>query len=88
MRCKLIFMNAIQQTARIDPSRRVLTLDEPLPETVSAGQVTITLIVREAAPLFGERPRKVWRGDAPWLQNPIVTTAPFTPLTREEAHAR
>jgi hypothetical protein len=84
-------MNAVQQTARIDSSRRHLWLDNPLPESISSGQVTITIIARDAVPAaspVGERLRKIWRGDAPWLQNPIETTTPFIPLTREEAHAR
>jgi hypothetical protein len=34
-----------------------------------------------------EPPRKVWAGKAEWLLNPIKLDS-FTPLTREEAHAR
>jgi len=43
-------MNAIQQTAVIDSTRRHLWLDEPLPESVSAGQVSITLLIRSSVP--------------------------------------
>jgi hypothetical protein len=50
----LIPMNAIQQTAVIDPSRRVLRLDEPLPESVSAGRVNIALFVTEKSPQKAE----------------------------------
>jgi len=42
----LFSMNAIQQTAVLDPSRRVLRLERPLPESVSAGPVNITLFIR------------------------------------------
>jgi hypothetical protein len=34
-----------------------------------------------------EPPKKVWTGKAEWLLNP-VKMASFSPLTREEAHAR
>jgi hypothetical protein len=42
-------MNAIQRTVEIDPSRRMLTLERPLPATVSAGRVEISIIMRPAA---------------------------------------
>jgi hypothetical protein len=38
----------IEQTVEIDRDRRVLRLDQPLPETVGAGRVKITLIVSDA----------------------------------------
>jgi hypothetical protein len=34
-----------------------------------------------------EPPGKVWTGKAEWLDNPIKMDS-FSPLTREEAHAR
>jgi hypothetical protein len=34
-----------------------------------------------------EFPKKIWTGKAEWLLNPIKM-ASFSPLTREEAHAR
>jgi hypothetical protein len=39
----------IEQTVEIDRDRRVLRLDQPLPETVGAGRVKITLIISDAA---------------------------------------
>jgi virulence-associated protein VagC len=39
-------MIAIQQIAKIDPSRRVLRFEKPLPDTVSAGLAEVTLSVR------------------------------------------
>jgi len=83
-------MNVIQQTAVIDPGRLLRTGD-PLPAAMSAGQENITIPASEfdpAAPPAGKRPRKIWQGDAPWLHNPIGTSTPFIPLTREEAHVR
>jgi hypothetical protein len=52
-------MNAIQQTAVIDPSRRLLRLDNPLPEP-AAGRVDIIVMFRDAAPapLSPEEERK------------------------------
>jgi hypothetical protein len=41
------FMNAIQQTAEIGADRMSLRLEKPLPETVSAGRVDITIIIAE-----------------------------------------
>jgi len=38
-------MNVIQQTAKIDSSRRVLTLERPLPESVSAGLVDVKVFI-------------------------------------------
>jgi len=43
-------MKAIQQSAVLDPGRQVLRLDTPLPETVSAGRVDITLIIADRPP--------------------------------------
>jgi hypothetical protein len=39
----------IEQTVEIDRDRRVLRLDQPLPETVGAGRVKITLTFSDAA---------------------------------------
>jgi len=49
-------MNAIQQTAVLDTSRRVLRLDTPLPESVSAGPVNITLFIRPSVQERGREP--------------------------------
>jgi hypothetical protein len=49
-------MDAIQQTAVIDSTRRHLWLDEPLPETVSAGQVEITLVIADRPPRQADAP--------------------------------
>jgi hypothetical protein len=38
----------IEQTVEIDRDRRVLRLDQPLPETVGAGRTTLTLICSDA----------------------------------------
>jgi hypothetical protein len=38
----------IQQTVEIDPNRRVLRLDQPLPETVGTGRAKLTLIISDA----------------------------------------
>ncbi|MDR1786378.1 MAG: hypothetical protein LBR23_07985 [Spirochaetaceae bacterium] len=63
-------MNAIQQTAVVDPSRRLLRLDEPLPATVSAGRVEIIVILRDKVPAVlspeEERKREVARNHAAW----------------------
>jgi hypothetical protein len=42
-------MTAIQQTVEIDPSRRVLRLEKPLPESVRAGRTDIVLVLRDEA---------------------------------------
>jgi hypothetical protein len=39
----------IEQTVEIDRDRRVLRLDQPLPETVGVGQAKITLIFPDTA---------------------------------------
>jgi hypothetical protein len=39
-------MTAIQQTVEIDPSRRVLRLEKPLPESVSPGRADIVLVLQ------------------------------------------
>jgi hypothetical protein len=59
-------MNAIQQTARIDSSRRVLTLERPLPETLSPGQVSITISINPMLSAEEERKREVARNHAAW----------------------
>jgi hypothetical protein len=38
-------MTAIQQTVEIDPNRRVLRLEKPLPESVSPGRVDVVLVL-------------------------------------------
>jgi hypothetical protein len=38
----------IEQTVEIDRDRRVLRLDQPLPETVGAGRTKLTLIFSDA----------------------------------------
>jgi hypothetical protein len=43
-------MTAIQQMVEIDPSRRVLRLETPLPETIAAGRVDMVLVLRDDAP--------------------------------------
>jgi hypothetical protein len=47
-------MNAIQQTAKIDPSRRLLRLDKPLPAAAGTGQVNITVSI----PVSSTEPRR------------------------------
>jgi hypothetical protein len=42
-------MTAIQQTVEIDPSRRILRLEKPLPESVRAGRADIVLVLRDDA---------------------------------------
>jgi hypothetical protein len=39
----------IEQTVEIDRDRRVLRLDQPLPESVGAGRVKLTLVFSDAA---------------------------------------
>jgi hypothetical protein len=48
-------MTAIQQTVELDPSRRILWLEEPLPESVSPGRADIVLVLQGDAPV--SRPR-------------------------------
>jgi hypothetical protein len=48
-------MTAIQQTVEIDPSRRILRLEKPLPESVHAGRTDIVLVLRDDVP--GSRPQ-------------------------------
>ncbi|MDR2482560.1 MAG: hypothetical protein LBD08_02900 [Treponema sp.] len=43
-------MTAIQQTVEIDPSRRILRLEKPLPESVRAGRADIVLVLRDDVP--------------------------------------
>jgi hypothetical protein len=38
----------IEQTVEIDRDRRVLRLDQPLPETIGAGRTKLTLIFSDA----------------------------------------
>jgi hypothetical protein len=42
-------MTAIQQTVEIDPSRCILRLEKPLPESVHAGRADIVLVLRDDA---------------------------------------
>jgi hypothetical protein len=42
-------MTAIQQTVDIDPNRRILRLETPLPESVRAGRADIVLVLRDEA---------------------------------------
>jgi hypothetical protein len=43
-------MTAIQQTVEIDPSRCVLRLEKPLPESVRLGRVDIVLVLQGDVP--------------------------------------
>jgi hypothetical protein len=44
-------MTAIQQTVEIDPSRCILRLEKPLPESVNPGRVDIVLVLQDDAPI-------------------------------------
>ncbi|MDR1107341.1 MAG: hypothetical protein LBL44_13375 [Treponema sp.] len=44
-------MTAIQQTVEIDLSRRILRLEEPLPESISPGRADIILVLQSDAPV-------------------------------------
>jgi hypothetical protein len=41
-------MNTIQRTVEIDSSRKVLRLEEPLPETIGTGRMNATLVLESA----------------------------------------
>jgi hypothetical protein len=44
-------MTAIQQTVEIDPSRCVLRLEKPLPESVSPSRMDIVLVLQGDVPV-------------------------------------
>jgi hypothetical protein len=44
-------MTAIQQTVEIDPSRCILRLEKPRPESVSPGRADIVLVLQGNAPV-------------------------------------
>jgi hypothetical protein len=44
-------MTAIQQTVEIDPSRCILRLEKPLPESVGSGRVDIVLVLQGDVPV-------------------------------------
>jgi hypothetical protein len=55
-------MTAIQQIVEIDPSRRILRLEKPLPESVRVGSADIVLVLRDDAPAFRPQADDVYAG--------------------------
>jgi hypothetical protein len=55
-------MTAIQQTVEIDPSRRILRLEQPLPESVCAGRADIVLVLQGDVPASRPQTDDVYAG--------------------------
>jgi hypothetical protein len=76
----------IEQTVEIDRNRRVLRLDQPLPETVGAGRVKITLVFSDAA---GKRPGTAQTAPTRvgFLKGNVSVPSDFDTLGQEEIAA-
>jgi hypothetical protein len=76
----------IEQTVEIDRDRRVLRLDQPLPETIGAGRTKLTLIFSDAAVKRPETaqtlPTRVG-----FLKGPVSVPSDFDTLGQEEITA-
>jgi hypothetical protein len=55
-------MTAIQQTVEIDPSRCILRLEKPLPESVSPGRADIVLVLQGDMPVSRPQADDVYAG--------------------------
>jgi hypothetical protein len=55
-------MTTIQQTVEIDPSRRILRLEKPLPESVHTGWADMVLVLRDNVPASHPEADDVYSG--------------------------
>jgi hypothetical protein len=65
-------MTAIQQTVEIDPSRCILRLEKPLPESVHVGRADIVLVLRDDAPASRPQADDVYAGIPSGLPNDLL----------------
>jgi hypothetical protein len=78
-----------------NPKQGILGIQEPvmnevvlrINDEISLDRVLALLTPYIEKAEIKETPRKIWTGKAEWLLNP-VKMASFSPLTREESHAR